>query len=122
MREIPKHALHSLRGWANGVLGELSEVRAREGREERFRLGPASQVRWPPRRAPKMVKSLKHLLKGVLEHPRRYGEAALADEVEAAKSLEQKALLLKKFYNEQMAAFGEPEDRPTPMTEPFGPS
>ncbi len=118
MSGYPKRELLWLRGWVNPVLVELPGMLVREAEEDRFRSDPHSPVKWPPKESTKKRKSLKRCLEDVIEDLRKHGGWALADEVKRVRSLERKAFLLKKFYNEQVAIFGEPEDRPTPRIAP----
>ncbi len=111
MREFPALQLRQLRGWVNGVLVDLPRSLAREAREEGPPVEPPQGGRRRAKESATWRRILKHAIGELVGDLRKTGEDALANQVAAARTLGKKARLLKAFYDEQVAPFGEPEDR-----------
>ena len=111
MGKFPKYELLLLRGWLKAATVVLPGILAHEARDEPLRSNPRVSIKLPPRQGPQKRKDLKRSLEDILEALRRHGEATLAEDVAGERKLNRQAILLRRFYNEQVALYGDPEDR-----------
>ena len=109
---FPRYELLLLKGWLEATTVVLPGILAREAAEEPLRSNPRLRIKLPAKEGPKKRKDLKRLLADILEALRAHGHAALADEMAATKRLKQQVILLRRFYNGQVALYGDPTDRP----------